>query len=49
MPIPFLLTTYNLSNKVQIIKTSFGNSAKVGAPKEYIGRRTYVIIRKELK
>jgi putative transposon-encoded protein len=27
--------------------TAFGNSAKVDAPKKYIGRRAYVIILKE--
>ncbi len=26
--------------------TSIGNGAKVGCPKEYIGRRVYVIVRK---
>ena len=27
--------------------TSFGNSAKVDAPKKYIGKRAYVIILKD--
>ncbi|MBU7013520.1 MAG: DUF2080 family transposase-associated protein [Theionarchaea archaeon] len=27
--------------------TPFGNSAKIGAPREYIGRRAYVIILKK--
>jgi putative transposon-encoded protein len=26
--------------------TSIGNGAKVGCPKEYIGRRVYVVVRK---
>jgi putative transposon-encoded protein len=29
--------------------TPFGNSAKVGAPREYVGRRAYIIILKEWK
>jgi putative transposon-encoded protein len=29
------------------IITKFGNSAKVDAPKSYIGRRVYVVILKE--
>ena len=29
------------------IITKFGNSAKVDAPKSYIGRRAYVVILKE--
>ncbi|MGD2249818.1 MAG: DUF2080 family transposase-associated protein [Candidatus Methanofastidiosia archaeon] len=40
-----------LTDEVEIVYekevTPFGNSAKVGAPREYIGRRTYVIILKE--
>lgn len=40
-----------LTDKVEVfyekIVTSFGTSAKVDAPKKYIGRRAYVIILKE--
>jgi len=40
-----------LTDEVEIVYekevTPFGHSAKVGAPKEYIGRRAYVIILKE--
>lgn len=39
-----------LTDDVEIVYekrvTPFGNSAKVGAPKEYVGRRAYVIILK---
>lgn len=40
-----------LTDKVEVFYekrvTAFGNSAKVDAPKKYIGRRAYVIILKE--
>lgn len=40
----------NLSDKVEVfyekIVTQFGTSAKVDAPKKYIGKRAYVIILK---
>ena len=40
-----------LTDKVEVFYekhvTVFGNSAKVDAPKKYIGRRAYVIILKE--
>ncbi|MGC1120832.1 MAG: DUF2080 family transposase-associated protein [Candidatus Methanofastidiosia archaeon] len=40
-----------LTDEVEIVYekriTSFGNGAKVDAPKKYIGNRTYVIILKE--
>lgn len=40
-----------LTDEVEIVYekevTPFGTSAKVGAPREYIGRRAYVIILKE--
>ena len=40
-----------LTDEVEIViekkVTPFGTSAKVGAPREYIGRRAYVIILKE--
>jgi len=39
-----------LTDDVEIVYekqvTPFGNSAKVGAPKKYVGRRAYVIILK---
>ena len=44
------MTTENvvLTDKVEVFYekkiTPFGNSAKVDAPKRYIGRRAYVII-----
>ena len=40
-----------LSDKVEVFYekriTPFGNSAKVDAPKKYIGKRAYVIILKD--
>jgi putative transposon-encoded protein len=40
-----------LTDKVEVFYekkvTSFGNSAKVDAPKKYIGKRAYVIILKK--
>jgi putative transposon-encoded protein len=33
----------------ELVVTSFGTSAKVGAPKKYIGRRAYVVILKDKK
>ncbi|MBU7026955.1 MAG: DUF2080 family transposase-associated protein [Theionarchaea archaeon] len=39
-----------LTDDVEIVYekkvTPFGNSAKVGAPKNYVGRRAYVVILK---
>jgi putative transposon-encoded protein len=41
----------NIKERVEVIYeqtiTPFGNSAKVGAPKEHIGKRAYVIIIKD--
>ncbi len=40
-----------LTDEVEVVYekrvTPFGNSAKVGASREYIGRRAYVIVLKE--
>jgi putative transposon-encoded protein len=42
---------FRIKEKVEVIYekviTSFGNSAKLDAPKKYIGRRAYVIIVKD--
>lgn len=39
---------FTLKEKAELVYegriTSFGNSAKIGAPKRYIGRRAYVVI-----
>jgi putative transposon-encoded protein len=40
-----------IKEKVEVLYeqtiTPFGNSAKLGAPKKYVGRRAYVIILKD--
>ncbi len=49
--IKFGTQSVNLSDNVEVfyekIVTQFGTSAKVDAPKKYIGRRAYVIIVKD--
>lgn len=42
-----LKLTDNVEVFYEKIVTSFGNSAKVDAPKKYIGKRAYVIILKK--
>lgn len=40
----------NLQDNVEVIfekkVTKFGTGAKIGAPKEFIGRKVYVLVRK---
>lgn len=42
---------FTLKEKVEVIYekniTAFGNSAKIDAPKKYIGKRAYVVIVKD--
>jgi putative transposon-encoded protein len=42
-----LSITENVEVIYEEIITRFGNSAKIGAPKKYIGKRAYVIIIKD--
>ena len=42
---------FTLKEKIEVIYekkiTAFGNSAKIDAPKKYIGKRAYVVIVKD--
>lgn len=42
---------FTLKEKIEVIYekkiTTFGNSAKIDAPKKYIGKRAYVVIVKD--
>jgi len=42
-----IMLTDNVETFYEKQVTSFGNSAKVDAPKKYIGKRAYVIILKD--
>ena len=42
-----LILTDNVEVIYEKIITPFGNSAKIDAPKKYIGKRAYVIILKD--
>jgi len=50
-PFSFIYDKITLTDEVEIVYekkvTPLGTSAKVGAPRKYIGRRAYVIILKE--
>lgn len=45
--------TISLTDRVELFfedtVTKFGNGAKIGCPRKYIGRRVYVIVCKEEK